>query len=49
MPPQSLAPAAAVIASIKAAVNEVYDTAALRIDTAHPAWNTSNRSDELTT
>ncbi len=36
MPPQSLAPAAAVLASVKAAVNEVYDTAALRqLDAAH--------------
>ena len=36
MPPQSLVPAAAVLASVKAAVNEVYDTAALRqLDAAH--------------
>ena len=36
MPPQSLAPAASVLASVKAAVNEVYDTAALRkLDAAH--------------
>jgi putrescine aminotransferase len=36
MPPQSLAPAVAVLASVKAAVNEVYDTAALRkLDAAH--------------
>jgi putrescine---pyruvate transaminase len=36
MPPQSLIPAASVLASVKAAVNEVYDTAALRqLDAAH--------------
>jgi putrescine---pyruvate transaminase len=36
MPPQSLVPAAAVLASVKAAVNDVYDTAALRqLDAAH--------------
>ena len=36
MPPQSLAPAAAVLAGVKAAVNEIYDTAALRqLDAAH--------------
>ena len=36
MPPQSLVPAAAVLASVKAAVNEVYDTAAIRkLDAAH--------------
>jgi len=36
MPPQSLAPAASVLASVKAAVNDVYDTAALRqLDAAH--------------
>ncbi len=36
MPPQSLVPAATVLASVKAAVNEVYDTAALRqLDAAH--------------
>ena len=36
MPPQSLAPAAAVLAAVKAAVHEVYDTAALRkLDAAH--------------
>src|SRR5688572_20888092 len=36
MPPQSLVPAASVLASVKAAVNEVYDTAALRqLDAAH--------------
>jgi putrescine aminotransferase len=36
MPPQSLVPAAAVLASVKQAVNEVYDTAALRqLDAAH--------------
>ncbi len=36
MPPQSLAPAAAVLASVKAAVDQVYDTAALReLDAAH--------------
>ena len=36
MPPQSLVPAAAVLASVKAAVNDVYDTAAIRkLDAAH--------------
>ncbi len=36
MPPQSLAPAAAVLASVKAAVHEVYDTASLRkLDAEH--------------
>jgi putrescine aminotransferase len=36
MPPQSLAPAAAVLASVKAAVHEVYDTASLRkLDAQH--------------
>ena len=36
MPPQSLVPAAAVLAGVKAAINEVYDTAALRrLDAAH--------------
>jgi putrescine---pyruvate transaminase len=36
MPPQSLIPAASVLASVKAAVNDVYDTAALRqLDAAH--------------
>lgn len=28
---------------------DAYDAASLRIDTAHPAWHTSNRSDEQTT
>jgi putrescine---pyruvate transaminase len=36
MPPQSLIPAASVLASVKSAINEVYDTAALReLDAAH--------------